>query len=102
MSLYIGSFFISGNEQFLQDCKDNLFNASFWIDLDWWHIGGSTLLMFIIGGAIQGATLSVPTYFWIKKKVIKKRAKRQAKAKIIKQQKEESACSAESSNITEQ
>ena len=101
ISLYIGSFFVSGNEQFLQDCKDNLFNASFWINLDWWKLGGSTITMFIVGGAIQGFILSIPAYFWIRKKVIQKRTKRKAKEIIKTDNKKEESCSAESSNTTE-
>lgn len=76
-SLYIGSFFISGNEQFLADCQKHFFELSFWINLDWWKLGGSTILMFVTGGAILGLIFGTLAYFWTKKKVIQKRAKRQ-------------------------
>ena len=101
ISLYIGSFFVPGNEQFLQDCKDNLFVASFWIEIDWWKLGGSTVIMFAVGGAIQGLILAIPAYFWIRKKVIQKRAKRKTIEKTKISKKEDDACSAESSNTTE-
>jgi uncharacterized protein len=75
-ALYIGSFFIPGNEQFLADCQKHFFELSFWINLDWWKLGGSTILMFITGGAILGLILGSFAYYWTKNKVIKKRAKR--------------------------
>jgi uncharacterized protein (DUF2062 family) len=87
-ALYIGSFFIPGNEQFLADCQKHFFELSFWFNLDWWELGSSTILMFITGGSILGFFLGTLAYFWTKKNVIKKRAKRLKNERLKKISKE--------------
>lgn len=68
-ALYVGSFFIRGNQEFIEQCKTQYSDLSFWMEINWIKLGFSTVLMFIVGGAIIGSILGSTAYFLTKRRI---------------------------------